>query len=213
MSSVVYISILYGLVFLIAELLYLKGVQAYVTRKIVHIGSSVVTACLPLFVSLTTTVIIGFVATVILVWSKRVSVFKSVHDIDSSSVGALLYSPAVIVTSLLFWPINPIIFQGAVLILGLSDGFAGLVGKGFGGREYDFFGKKTLEGSLSFFVITVIIMYFFVFFALSGVSIEFMMRIILASAVVTLTEGVTGNGWDNVSVPIMAGTMLYYILW
>lgn len=51
--------ILYLLLFIGAEALYHHGFQARVTRKIVHIGGGMISALLPLLVSLPTALVLG----------------------------------------------------------------------------------------------------------------------------------------------------------
>jgi hypothetical protein len=60
MSAGLFITLtLYTLVFILAELLYQRGVSKQVTRKIVHIGGGIVSALLPALVSLPSALALG----------------------------------------------------------------------------------------------------------------------------------------------------------
>jgi len=60
MSAGLFITLtLYAIVFILAELLYRRGVSKQVTRKIVHIGGGIVSALLPALVSLPSALVLG----------------------------------------------------------------------------------------------------------------------------------------------------------
>jgi hypothetical protein len=59
MAGLLVILALYAAVFGLAETVYRRGVEAWITRKITHIGGGVVSATLPLFVDLPTTLGLG----------------------------------------------------------------------------------------------------------------------------------------------------------
>lgn len=59
MLSLVAALILYTLVFAAAELLYHRGVEVAITRKITHIGAGIVSAGLPFLVTLPTALGLG----------------------------------------------------------------------------------------------------------------------------------------------------------
>jgi hypothetical protein len=60
MSAGLFITLtLYTIVFILAELLYRRGVSKQVTRKIVHIGGGIVSALLPALVSLSSALALG----------------------------------------------------------------------------------------------------------------------------------------------------------
>lgn len=202
-------------VFGLAEFLYVRNIPPYVTRKVVHIGGGLVSALLPLFVKLNTAVFLGAVLFLLLLFSKRKKMLKSVHEGYDDSFGASFFAPGLIVTALLFWPINPLIFQGAALVLGLSDGIAGIVGVKYGKKKYNITGVKTIEGSVTFFLVTIFVLCFVVYISGGLVPDSVFGKsptILGASLVLTLVEAALGKGWDNLFIPIIAGTILVFIL-
>jgi dolichol kinase len=96
--------------------------------------------------------------------------------------------------------------------LGLADGLAGIIGQSLGRRSYDITGRKTIEGSLSFFMISWAILMGLLLYNQSPISGLLMFQAALASLLLTVLEGVTGYGWDNLPVPLLAGLMIYILI-
>ena len=145
-------------------------------------------------------------------WSKRKNFLNSVHKIHEESIGALLYAPSLTLTAIVFWPINQLAFQGAALVLGLSDGIAGIVGRRYGKRKYSITGTKTVEGSIVFFLITALILSVIL---LANSSHPFLNKMILVfggSLLLTIIEALFGKGWDNLFIPLVAGFIILFAL-
>lgn len=202
---------LFFFVFGLAEFLWRKGVTSFLTRKVVHIGGSLVATLLPFFVDLQTVVVLGVGFSLLLLFSKKKNFLGSIHKIEEESVGALLFAPSLTVTALIFWPVNTFIFQGATLVLGLSDGVAGLIGRRYGKHPYRITNHKTIEGSVSFFLITLFIL--FGALLINGTVSTYNVLIVFGySLLLTVLEAICGKGWDNLFLPLAAGTFLYFIL-
>lgn len=203
---------LFLLIFACAEFLYKRKIPAPTTRKIVHIGSGMVAALLPIFVNLKIVIILGVGFFLLLALSKRKNLLNSIHKINDESIGALLFAPSLTLTAIIFWPMNPLIFQGAALVLGLSDGVAGVIGTKYGKRRYNITGAKTTEGSLVFFLATFLIL-FGVFYVNGGLpAFDGVLFIFGASLLLTAVEAAFGKGWDNFFIPIVTGSILYFAL-
>jgi dolichol kinase len=202
---------LFFLVFGLAEILYKRKAVSYVTRKVVHIGGSLVTASLPFFVELKIVVILGIGFFLLLVLTKRKKLLQSIHDVDDDSIGALLFAPSLVLTAIIFWNINTLIFQGATLILGLSDGGAGIIGKRFGKNTYRVTGTKTIEGSTFFFLVTFIVLFSSAYVG-NVITFQNMLIVFGSSLVLTIIEAIFGRGWDNLFIPLASGIALYLIV-
>jgi len=203
---------LFLLIFWSAEFLYKRKLSADITRKIVHIGSGIMAALLPIFLDLKTVIVIGGGFFLFLVWSKRKNFLNSVHKINEESIGALLYAPSLTLTAIIFWPINQLAFQGAALVLGLADGIAGIVGGRYGKRKYSITGIKTVEGSIVFFLITALILSAILFANSSQPFFSKMVFVFGGSLLLTVIEALFGKGWDNLFIPIVAGFILLFAL-
>ena len=120
------------------------------------------------------------------------------------------------------WTVLLIIFGNQLWIVALAivplvygDGFAALIGIKFGKVKFSIFGStKSLEGSLSMFVVTTVMSVFvWMVFTSIGYSMpEFnIVYIIAISAVATLCEAFSYGGIDNLTVPAVT-SILYYLV-
>lgn len=210
--NVLIVLFLFLLIFGCAEFLYKRKMPARITRKIVHIGGGIIAASLPVFVDLNAVVVLGIGFFLLLLYSKRRKLLNSVHDINEESMGALLFAPSLTLTAIIFWPTNPIIFQGSALILGLSDGIAGIVGVRYGKKKYSITGTKTVEGSFVFFLITFLILFSVLYVSNPSSVLNEALFIFGGSLLLTAVEAVFGRGWDNLFIPIIAGLIIYFAL-
>ena len=103
----------------------------------------------------------------------------------------------------------------AIVPMVYGDGFAALIGQKFGKVKYTIFGgTKSLEGSLTMFVITTVMSVFvwMVFTSIGCTMPEFnIVNIIMISAVATLCEAFSYGGIDNLTVPAVT-SILYYLV-
>ena len=120
------------------------------------------------------------------------------------------------------WTVLLIIFGNYIWIVALAivplvygDGFAALIGIKFGKVKFSIFGStKSLEGSLSMFVVTTVMSVFvwMVFTSIGYAMPEFNLVAILSiSAVATICEALSYGGIDNLTVPAVT-SILYYLL-
>lgn len=96
----------------------------------------------------------------------------------------------------------------AVLILGIADAVAALVGKKYGSsNSYSILGqKKSLIGSLAFFVATFTLIVIFV--ALGHTTETGLFAILWVTLLLTVTENVGVYGSDNLLIPLVAVVLL-----
>ncbi|WP_407378377.1 diacylglycerol/polyprenol kinase family protein [Methanobrevibacter sp.] len=120
------------------------------------------------------------------------------------------------------WTVLLIIFGNYIWIVALAivplvygDGFAALIGIKFGKVKFSIFGStKSLEGSLSMFVVTTVMSVFvwMVFTSIGYAMPEFNLVAILSiSAVATICEALSYGGIDNLTVPAVT-SILYYLV-
>ena len=103
----------------------------------------------------------------------------------------------------------------AIVPMVYGDGFAALIGQKFGKLKYTVFGgTKSVEGSLTMFVITTVMSVFvwMVFTSIGCTMPEFnIVYIIMISVVATVCEALSYGGIDNLSVPALT-SILYYLV-
>jgi dolichol kinase len=99
------------------------------------------------------------------------------------------------------------IFMASMLILGISDGLAAIVGLAFGdNNSYKVLGHtKSLAGSLAFFFSALIIM--IVYTVLSGAPYSGL-SLILLPAIAAVAENFAVNGTDNLVIPLLVALVL-----
>lgn len=211
MNGIMLLIILFSGVFVIAEVLYQRGWAAAKTRKFVHITAGIVSCLLPIAVSQMTAISIGIVFSLFLFWAQRARVLESIHNVQDNNVGAIFFPLGLIPCVIWFWD-NSLVFQSSALILGLSDGFACILGRRYGKRGYNITGYKTLEGSTSFFITTVMVLMVVTFLSGTVLSPVKVCMILGGSLALTLIEGALGRGWDNLFIPISAAIITRIIL-
>lgn len=195
----------YMFVFILAEFAYRYGVSADVSRKIVHIGAGCVTALLPLYFPLWMVVLFGVGMSVIMFVTKRNKLLQSIHGITREDVGALLFAPSLILIALATWHIDPIIFQVSALVLGISDGLAGLIGQRYGKpSEWWFVGKSILGSSVVFFSTALIIL---IVFQEGAIEVQGITIALIGGCVIMLAEALGRKGWDNATVPFSTAVL------
>lgn len=187
-------------------------------RKLVHVLHGVGLAALAFVVPLE--FIVG--VEVVFLFSMIIARYLAEHFTKIPWIKYMqrMYSVGRISFGEFFYPISAIIlvfiaqskweFAAAILILGIADSVAALVGKRYGsGNSYSVFGqKKSLAGSLAFLVASFVIIWGFVM--LHGIELGSMslVLIVLTAGLVTIAENLGVYGSDNMLIPIVAVLLL-----
>jgi len=210
---IVYIYVI--IVFVIKKLV-LKT-KPEVSRKFLHIMVGNMIFAMPFFADPWTMVwFLTLPITVALFFLTEYSPIKIENSVTESGHALGLFFYAAI------WTILIAVFSKQLWIVALAivpmvygDGFAALIGQKFGKIKYTVFGgTKSLEGSLTMFVITTVMSVFvwMVFTSIGYPMPEFnLVYIIAISAVATVCEALSYGGIDNLSVPTIT-SILYYLI-
>ena len=202
-------------IFIIAEKV-LKSRPEF-SRKFLHIMVGNMIFAMPFF-SNPWVMIIGLtlpasIGTFLLTEYSPIKIENSMTE-SGHALGLFFYSA--------IWTVLLVIFGAHLWIVALAivplvygDGFAALIGIKFGKVKFSVFGStKSLEGSLSMFVVTTVMSVFvWMVFTSIGYSMpEFnLVNIILISAIATLCEAFSYGGIDNLTVPALT-SILYYLV-
>ena len=177
------------------------------TRQIVHITSGLITAFLPLLISFQEIVALGLIFLPVMFFSKRRNVFVAIHGVERITYGEVYFPLAAAATAFFFPALMPYMY--GILIMGVSDGVASVVGQEISGRHFkllSFSSMKSYVGSTAFFFVTATIG--IILLSACNLQIQDAMVFALASAgVLTLTEAVLGGGLDNLVLPLAAGLL------
>lgn len=196
-------SVLYALAcLLIAFVAYKLGASKKITRKIVHIlvgfewvilyhfmgaGIHFLAVCITFLLMLT-----------IVHWKRLMPMISSDGD---NAPGTVYYAVAMTVMAIITLFVEEMIlpFGIGVFCTSIGDGFAGVVGQGISHRNPKICGNKTLYGTLTNFIVCVIVVA--VMNSIFGLGLLWWHIISVAFFAVEL-ELFTGHGLDNITVTL-----------
>ena len=219
---IVYIYV--AVIFVVAEMV-LKT-RPEVSRKFLHIMVGNMIFAMPFFTDPWVMVLfLTLPITIVLFFLTEYSPIKIENSVTESghALGLFFYAGIWTLLIAIFTSIAPAsnsklyiwIVALAIVPMVYGDGFAALIGQKFGKVKYTVFGgEKSLEGSLTMFVITTVMSVFvwMVFVSIGCVMPEFnIVYIIMISAVATICEAFSYGGIDNLTVPAIT-SILYYLV-
>jgi phytol kinase len=182
-----------------------KHLHPELTRKFVHVTVGSFVAFWPFYLSYRTIAWLSLLFFVVIAVSMRFEILHSIHAVQRTTKGELLFALAIGVIALL--ATNKWVFMASMLNLALGDGVAALVGilKGEG-NEYKVFGHtKSRAGTLAFLVTSFIISIIYLLFSGAGFSLTTLIVVPICAA---LTENVAINGTDNLAIPVIVALFL-----
>jgi len=190
-----------------AEILYhLAKVKAELTRKLVHIGTGLLTFLFPVMLGnhwFVLTLCASFA--LILIVSLKYKLLPSINAIDRDSVGSLAYPVAVYGCYLAYdyFHQNYIYFYLPILILAICDPLAALVGKRWPIGKYKVgMDNKTRMGSGAFFLSALILTLLFFFFQrVEKSTSELIFHSFFIAFVAAAVEAYSKRGYDNLTIP------------
>lgn len=206
------LALVYTVLFGCAEYLYhKKKTPVESTRKIVHFGSGLLAMSFPfLFASHWTVLLLCLSFIGILEWSKSRHFLPSIHQVKRKTKGALLF-PIIAYSCFLFYQNtnDPTYYYLPLLLLTVSDSLAAIAGKKWPRGQYSVLNcKKTLIGSLAFFISAILITYGYqIVNGDSSIQDHFLMISTMAFAT-TLAEAIGVKGYDNLFIPASAMIVL-----
>ena len=174
------------------------------TRRVVHIGTAIVAGVAPLFVTKEEIVLVSIIFAIVLFLGHSSHFLSAIHSVGRTTFGDVYHPLSVAITALIFLPHELRAFQFGVLIMGISDALAGLVGEKLGKHHIQFWGnKKSIEGSAIFFISSLVLT--FLFFPILGYQF-FIIPLIL-----TLAELILPYGLDNLILPVLGALLTQYL--
>jgi phytol kinase len=175
-------------------------------RKLAHMSAALFAALLPFVLSFAEIAVLALGFAGLMALSLRVGIFTAIHGVSRSTYGEIFF-PLGIAALAVACP-SPLPFAFGVLVLGICDGLAALVGERYGRRVVPLVQtRKTLWGTGTFLVAC---------FALgvalvlpTGVSVSYALVAAAAMAIaLTPVELFLTYGFDNLVLPIVAGSLL-----
>lgn len=213
--NIIFFSGVFLALFLLMDVVHLKfNVSASITRKINHTVSGLITLFFPLYFSshIYVMVICGLFLVLLFV-SKKIGLFPSINSVERKTWGSILF-PVVIYYCFIFyeWQDNAIFYILPMSVMTVSDALAEFIGVNLPWKPYSIGKhKKTLSGSIAFlissFSITILV----------GMTFSLLIvQVLLISTVISVigafTEGISTNGLDNLTVPVVTSWILFLFL-
>ena len=178
--------------------------RAETGRKLAHISSGILAAVLPFFLPFPAIAGLGVAFVPFMVASRRLKLFPILQQAERSTLGEV-YFPVGVVLAAVFVPKTPAYVFG-ILVMGLGDAFASLVGERFGRRIYRLTAKKSYVGSATMFV-TVSVIGFAVLASIGRLTPRTSAGMALVACALAVEEGVVGGGADNLVLPVTAALL------
>jgi phytol kinase len=184
-----------------------RGNRGELSRKFVHITVGSFAALWPLFLSWGQIRLLSLAFLVVIGISKYFGIFKAIHSVQRPTWGEVFF--AIVAGGLTFITHSKGIYAAALLQMSLADGLAAVIGVRYGKHKYYVFRHaKSIEGTATFFVTSVIILIgFSVYSHHIGVA-----SIALIAAFAALIENVGIRGSDNLLVPLVVALLLQLII-
>ncbi len=206
-----------------------------VTRKLVHVMVGVLVCFAPFILEHSYwALILAVVFTLVNYLALKSKSFEGMHATERISYGTIYFPIAFGLLVWIYWDRNPAIFLTAMLILAFADTIATLVGERVPDeRKFRLWEDlKSVQGSTAFFITAFIITiffypYFWHFISDSIPSLSIILLLgVLTALMATLTEAVSRQGSDNLTLTMAAaftmditlraldqGTLPYLLFW
>ena len=179
------------------------------SRKIVHVSSLLTVCTWPFFLDNYGIYIICILFILINIYTKKAGMFKAVHTVRRATIGAEILPVGIMISTFFFLPENRTSFIYGILIVCFSDLMAELVGKKLKFYEYKIFGqKKSLGGSIAFFISTFLITSGMLIYLGTDIIIS---HVMIISVLLCLVEAVHTFGLDNFTLPVVSSIVFNFI--
>ncbi|OGL38428.1 hypothetical protein A3B63_00650 [Candidatus Saccharibacteria bacterium RIFCSPLOWO2_01_FULL_49_22] len=180
-----------------------KLLKGELQRKFAHITGGIFVAFWPWLVSWRTIQLLGL-AMLVGASLNRYRKFSHFADgVHRESYGEIFSALAITLCAVL--TNEPIIFAIAILHLALADGLAAVIGNKFGRKwRYEVFGQeKTIIGTMTFWIVSVIILGIGLLYAAQFIDYEtYSILLIVLPPLLAALENLAVYGSDNIVVPV-----------
>ncbi len=198
---------LLGLMAIVRGMAQKIGLNAEVQRKLMHVGTGLFTLALPWIFPDRWPVYMLIGVTVIVMMILRLPRFSkglgaALHSVERTSYGDFLLALSVGLCFLLAGE-NTLYYVLPIAVLTLADAAAALAGTTYGTKRYVIEdGDKSIEGSVVFFVVTLLVAIICFLFLSKLPPPNIMMLCLMVAAFGTLVESQSWRGFDNLFLPL-----------
>lgn len=189
------------------------------TRKFAHLSATLATVPFPyIFPSHWYVLVLALLFFIVLYFTRKGKLLKSIHDIHRKSIGSYLLPLSIYITFLVSCLLeNKFLFILPMLILAISDPIAAILGiniTNHNGR-ITIAGKKlnkTWLGSGAFMASSFVISLIALYFKTGYINMGTLGLALIIGIVTTLAELISWRGSDNLSIPLSAALVLVVFL-
>lgn len=204
-----------GIIFMAAKLFEKAGKEA--SRKFIHIMlSNWWIIAIIFFDNVFIAALLPAIFIVINYASYKMNIIKVMEreegEANKDSLGTVYYAISLFILALItFGPLNnPLVGLCGIAVMGYGDGLAAVIGQAVKSPEYKIGkNKKTLAGSLTMFLVTLIIIAGFLTY---NQSTYVAIKSILTALLITFVEAVSIKGTDNLSVPLLTSLFAFLLI-
>ncbi len=190
------------------------------SRKSLHIISCLLAAISPWIIEYRHLCYTAFFMTIATLVLLKFNLLRGIDSHQRKSWGIFFLSLAYLAL-ILFLENHKWIITVSLVILALADSFAALTGSYFSKKYFNLSSdKKSIPGSIVFFLTTTIILTSFYVVGYNTVIVYsavaelkyFILFAVMASVILTVFEAISSKGFDNFSVPIITAVLLYTLV-
>jgi uncharacterized protein (TIGR00297 family) len=196
------------------------GWSPEVNRKLVHVGTGVLIVFSPLFFAsakplLWMAVLFMFVNFI----GVETGLLKGMHDTRRKSFGTVFYPMTFFILVAACWSGHKAVLVLSMMILAFSDAAAAAVGE-LMKRPHEYrlgADKKSLEGSAAMFAASLVLVWLFLppLARRDGIEVAWLTAgwiAFIAALISTALEAVSSSGSDNLTAPLGAAFILFFML-
>ncbi len=212
-------AVLYGVILLIGEGLYrIFKLKPEWTRNFSHLTVGIISLPYPwIFSSHWWVLLMAVQSSLILYITRATGLIPSHHKTSGKSAGSYLFFASIYLCFLVsFLSKKPHFFIIPILVLSISDVSASIIGRYFGRKPVGplerFFAKgKTHAGTLGFFFSALVVLTVaYYYYMQTGIIYAIGVALVISLAA-SIAEGISNNGFDNFSVPVIVLFIMYLV--
>jgi phytol kinase len=183
------------------------AVHSELSRKFIHVTVGSFVAFWPYFLSWHQIIFLSIAFLIVVAASKYFHIYQAIHSVTRPTWGEIYF--AIAVGAITFITHDKAIYAAALLQMSLADGMAAIIGTRYGNRQkYLIFGNtKSVLGTLTFFIVSLLIIVGFLHYTQTHLAVSHMLGI---SAAACIIENFAVKGLDNLLVPLVVGLLLSY---
>jgi phytol kinase len=180
-------------------------IHSELSRKFVHITVGSYVAFWPLYLSWRQIQLLSVAFLAVVAVSKYLHIFQAIHSVQRPTWGEIFFAIAVGAIALI--TDNKSIYAASLLQMSLADGMAAVIGTRYGNKQkYLIFGyTKSVLGTLTFFVVSLLILFGFSHYSHIELGLEWTFGIAAAASII---ENFAIRGLDNLLVPVVVALLL-----